>query len=94
MTDRTFDNKVAKLMALQEELDTITKQMDLLKEDIKAEMTARDTDRISTKKYSATWQSIISNRFDSVAFKKVHDDLYKMFSKSSETKRFTFKAVA
>lgn len=94
MTDRTFDNKVAKLMELQKQMDELTKQMEDIKTDIKVEMESRETDRISTKKYSAVWQTITSNRFDSTAFKKAHDDLYKLFTKATESKRFTFKAVA
>lgn len=94
MTDRTFDKKVAELVELQEQMDAISKRMEDIKTDIKVEMESRDTDRISTKKYSAVWQSIVSNRFDSSAFKKAYEDLYKLFSKPSESRRFTFKAVA
>lgn len=94
MTDRTFDTKVAKLMELNEQMKAIEKQMDALKEDITNEMTARDVDVISTKKYSASWPVIVSNRFDSTAFKKSFADLYKQFTKASESRRFTFKAVA
>lgn len=93
MTDRTFDKKVAELVELQEQMDAISKRMEDIKTDIKVEMESRDTDRISTKKYSAVWQSIVSNRFDSSAFKKAYEDLYKLFSKPSESRRFTFKAV-
>lgn len=94
MTDRTFDKKVAELVELQEQMDAISKRMEDIKTDIKVEMESRYTDRISTKKYSAVWQSIVSNRFDSSAFKKAYEDLYKLFSKPSESRRFTFKALA
>lgn len=94
MTDRTFDKKVAQLVELQKQIDSLTQQMEDIKTDIKVEMESWDTDRISTKKYSAVWQSIVSNRFDSSAFKKAYEDLYKLFSKPSESRRFTFKAVA
>ena len=94
MTDRTFDSKVAKMMELNEQMKAIEKQMDALKEDITNEMTLRDVDVISTKKYSASWSVIVSNRFDSTAFKKSFADLYKQFTKVSEARRFTFKSVA
>ena len=94
MTDRTFDAKVAKLMELQEQIKELESKMDGLKEDIQTEMESRDVDSIATKKYKATWMPIVSNRFDSTAFKKAHGDLYTLFTKVSETKRFTFKAIA
>lgn len=94
MTDRTFDSKMAKLMELSAQMEQIEKQMNALKDDIKAEMTARSVDEIGTKKYSAKWAVIVSNRFDSSAFKKAHEVLYRQFTKVSESKRFTFKAVA
>jgi len=94
MTDRTFDKKVAELMELQQQMDAITKRMDDIKTDIMVEMEAREVEVISTKKYSASWPTIVSNRFDSSAFKKAFGDLYKQFTKHSEYRRFSFKSVA
>lgn len=94
MTDRTFDKKVAQLVELQKQIDALEKQMEGIKTDIKVEMESREVDAISTKKFRADWKTIVSNRFDSSAFKKAYEDLYKLFSKPSESRRFTFKAVA
>lgn len=93
MTDRTFDSKVRKLFALQAQVDELEKEMDDLKSEIKTEMLARDVDNIVTQRYSASWPLIISNKFDTTAFKQAHGRLYKQFTKASESRRFTYKAV-
>jgi|GEM_PF-5050880 len=46
MTDRTLRSKVSKLQELQAEIDTLTAEADTLKDQIKAEMTARATDEL------------------------------------------------
>lgn len=94
MTDRTFDKKVAELVALQAQMDAISKRMEDIKTDIMVEMESREVDVITTKKFRADWKTIVSNRFDSSAFKKAFADLYTQFCKHNEYKRFTFKSVA
>lgn len=93
MLNIVFDTKMKELMRLQREADNISKQMDSIKSEIKAEMTARGVDSITTNKYSAAWKLIISNKFDSTAFKKAYGDLYKSYTKPSESKRFTFESL-
>ena len=42
--------------------------------------------------YIIRWTSVLSNRFDSAAFKRVHDDLYKAFTKQVASRRFSISA--
>ena len=42
----------------------------------------------SLKDYLITWKTIITNRFDSAAFKLTHADLFAQFSRSTTTRRF------
>lgn len=39
--------------------------------------------------FKVGWKEIISNRFDSTAFKKVHNELYESFKRASSSMRFT-----
>lgn len=94
MLDWTFDNKMKELMKLQRQHEAIEEQMEVIKEEIKAEMTARGVDAIKTNKYVVTWKDVTSNRFDSAAFKKKYLALYESYTKPSISKRFTFKAIA
>jgi predicted phage-related endonuclease len=56
---------------------------------IKQEMTARDTDELTVDLFKVRWTRVISNRFDTTAFKTAHKDIYDMFTKATETRRFS-----
>lgn len=47
------------------------------------------TEELEAGKYIMRYQSIVSNRFDSSAFKKQLPDLYKSFTKQSVSRRFS-----
>lgn len=59
-----------------------------IEDSLKAEMLAKNTDVLSGKDYLITWKTIITNRFDSAAFKLTHADLFNQFSRSTTTRRF------
>ena len=63
-----------------------------LRDEIKAEMMARNTEEMSVGQYIVRFTSILSNRFDTTGFKKVYGDLYKAFTKQTASKRFTISA--
>ena len=59
-----------------------------IEDSLKAEMLAKNTDVLSGKDYTITWKTVITNRFDSAAFKLTHADLFAQFSRSSTSRRF------
>ena len=63
-----------------------------IRDSIKAEMMERDTDELEAGAYIVRWTSILSNRFDTTAFKKAHGELYQAFTKQSASRRFTISA--
>lgn len=71
LTNRVQELKELKMMAkeLEEEISTI-------EDEIKAEMTARDTSEIMLDMFKISWKEVVSNRFDSKAFKATHAELY------------------
>lgn len=81
-------NELAEYTALLEETKAV---IAALQDEVKAYMTDNDLDEVlSETGHKATFRCVISNRFCSTEFKKVHGDLYKAFSKPTEVKRFTF----
>ncbi len=76
--------KELKVMAeeLQAEITTI-------EDSIKAEMTEQNVSELQVDVFKIRWTTVVSNRFDTSAFKKVYMDLYNQFTKQSKTKRFT-----
>ena len=72
--------------AMLEELRTET---ETIRDEIKTEMTAQNTEEMTVGKYIIRWTSIHSNRFDSTAFKKVMPEVYKAYTKQISSRRFT-----
>ena len=80
--------ELAEYTAMKEEL---TAQIEALQDQVKAYMTETGVDEvIGENGEKATFRSVISNRFDSTAFKKDFLDIYKEYTKRTEYKRFTF----
>lgn len=67
-------------------------EAEAIKDSLKAEMFERNTEELQAGRYIIRWTSVISNRFDSSAFKKEHGDLYKSFTKQSASRRFSVSA--
>lgn len=86
---------VAKIEALNEweaVIEEAKAEAEAIRDSIKAEMLERDTEELNAGKYIVRWTSVLSNRFDTTAFKKTYGDLYKAFTKQSESRRFTISA--
>ena len=59
--------------------------------EIKAYMTEQNMTDLIGDEHKATYKEVISNRFDSKAFKADgYEDLYKAYQKPSSSMRFTF----
>ena len=85
-------NEVMKELATYTEMqEEVKMQIEALQDEVKAYMTETGTDEvIGANGEKATWRGVISNRFDSTAFKKDFLDIYKEYCKRTEYKRFTF----
>lgn len=74
--------------------DELTAQIDVLKDELKAYMTDENLDELLGENGEhVVWRKVISNRFDSTAFKKSEwGELFNEFTKPTETKPFKFFA--
>ena len=75
-----------KYEAMMEELKA---EADSVRNSIKAEMEAREVEELIAGQYIVRWTSVLSQRFDSTAFKKVMPDVYKSFIKQTASRRFS-----
>jgi len=64
-------------------------EADVIRDAIKNEMQNRNTEELQAGRFIVRWTSVVSNRFDSSAFKRVHGELYKAFCKAVQSRRFT-----
>lgn len=78
-----------KYEAMMEELKA---EADTIRNTIKAEMEAREVEELIAGQYIVRYTSVLSNRFDSTAFKKVMPDIYKAYTKQVSSRRFSISA--
>ncbi len=64
-------------------------EAEAIRDSLKQEMIARDTEELEAGQYIIRYTSVLSNRFDTTAFKKTYGDLYKAFTKQTASKRFS-----
>ena len=81
--------KVEQLKELESLLEEVKVEAEAIRDEIKQEMMARDTEELEAGKYIVRWTSILSNRFDTTAFKKVMPDVYKAYTKQISSRRFS-----
>ena len=83
---------VAKIEALNEWENIIEEakaEAEAIRDSIKAEMLERDTEELEAGAYIIRWTSVLSNRFDATAFKKVMPEIYKAYTKQTASRRFS-----
>ena len=78
-----------KYEAMMEELKA---EADTIRNTIKAEMEAREVEELIAGQYIVRYTALLSNRFDSTAFKKVMPEIYKAYTKQVSSRRFTISA--
>ena len=78
------DLKALKLMA--EELEA---EITALEDALKKELESRQTDELTAGVFKVRYKAVISNRFDSKAFKAKYEDLYNQYCKQTVGKRFS-----
>ncbi len=64
-------------------------EVEALKDSIKREMDARGVEVIEAGQYIARFTLVLSNRFDTTAFKKEHGEMYKQYTKQTSSRRFS-----
>lgn len=89
MTNAELIQKIEALNEWEAILEEAKAEAEALRDAIKAEMLEQDTEELAAGQYIIRWTSVLTNRFDTTAFKKEHNDLYKEFTKQTSSKRFS-----
>ena len=91
MDNKTINEKIVEIRNFENEIKQMQEIVDSLKDELKNEMTARGVDELDTGTFKLTFKEVVSNRFDSKAFQKDNEIIYKAYLKESVSKRFTIK---
>ena len=89
MSINEIESKIRALNEWDALAEEARKEIESLKDEIKAEMLHQNTEELSAGQYIVRWTSVLTNRFDTTAFKKAHGELYKTFTKQVASKRFS-----
>ena len=92
MSKNEIISKIEALNEWEALMEEAKAEVEALRDSIKAEMMAQDTEELIAAQYIVRWTSVLSNRFDTTAFKKVMPDVYKAYTKQTSSRRFTISA--
>ena len=89
MTRTEIINTIEALNEWENIIEEAKAEAEALKDIIKAEMLEQDIEELEAGAYIVRWTSVLTNRFDTTAFKKTHSDMYKEYTKQISSRRFT-----
>ncbi|MDD6633890.1 MAG: hypothetical protein PUE69_00785 [Ruminococcus sp.] len=89
MSTQEITSKVRKLKRLQTKAEEIQGEITAIQNELKALLTQQNTEELKAGTYKIRFTTVVSNRFDSKAFKATHQDLYNQYTRQTTTKRFS-----
>ena len=92
MSTHELTAQIESLRALEELIEEAKAEAETLRDAIKQEMLDQNVEELTAGQYIVRWTSVLSQRFDSTAFKKVMPEIYKAYLKQVSSKRFSISA--
>ena len=89
MSTQEITSKVRKLKKLQTKAEEIQGEITAIQNELKALLTQHNTEEMNVGVFKIRFTTVVSNRFDSKAFKATHQDLYNQYTRQTTTKRFS-----
>lgn len=89
MSTIEITGKIEALKELESLIEEAKAEAEALRDQIKAEMLNRNTEEMEAGQYIVRWTSVLTQRFDTTAFKKVMPDVYKEYTKQISSRRFS-----
>ena len=89
MSTIEITSRIEALKELEALIEEAKAEAEALRDEIKTEMLNRNTEEMEAGQYIVRWTPVLSQRFDSTAFKKVMPDIYKSFTKQVSSRRFS-----
>ena len=89
MSTIEITSKIEALKELEALIEEAKAEAETLRDEIKTEMLNRNTEEMEAGQYIVRWTSVLSQRVDSTAIKKVMPDIHKDFIKQTASRRFS-----
>lgn len=89
MSTNELATKIKELKELEMLIKEAEAEVEALKDEIKEEMNKAEKEEMRVGVYTVRWTNVLSNRFDTTAFKSAMPELYKNFTKQTTSRRFS-----
>ena len=89
MSNIEITGKIEALKDLESLIEEAKAEAEALRDEIKTEMMNRNTEEMEAGQYIVRWTSVLTQRFDTTAFKKVMPEVYKEYTKQVSSRRFS-----
>ena len=89
MSTIEITSKIEALKDLESLIEEAKAEAEALRDEIKSEMLSRDTEELEAGQYIVRWTSVLTQRFDTTAFKKVMPEVYKEYIKQVSSRCFS-----
>ena len=89
MSTIEITSKIETLKDLESLIEEAKAEAEALRDEIKTEMLNRNTEEMEAGQYIVRWTSVLTQRFDTTAFKKVMPEVYKEYTKQISSRRFS-----
>ena len=89
MSNNEIVRKIEALAEWETIIEDAKAEAEAIRDMLKAEMLEQNTEELEAGAYIIRWTSVLSQRFDTTAFKKMHGEMYKEFTKQVSSRRFS-----
>ena len=89
MATNEIIRKLNELSELRRMVDELNAEIEAIQDEIKAHMTAEETDTLTAGAFKVTWKAVTSTRIDTAALRKDLPEIWQEYGKTSTTKRFS-----
>ena len=89
MSTNELTTKIEALQEWERLMEEAKAEAEAIRDDIKQEMLNRNTEELEAGAFIVRWTSVLSQRFDSTAFKRAMPEVYKAYTKQVTSRRFS-----
>ena len=88
MSTNEMDLTIKELRELRRMQEELAAEIENLQDQLKSEMTSRNTEELTGTDWKVTWKNVTSSRLDTTALKKAAPELCERFMKKTTSRRF------
>ena len=89
MSINELEARIAQMQELEALAEEAKAEAEAIRDSIKAEMLSRGKTELIAGRFIVRWSTFLSNRFDTSTFKREHGEMYRQYTKQTESRRFS-----